>query len=156
MCPIPPRGLLCTQNIRSTHCVPKNTEEDSLYNGTLLGTIMDWPSFVLSLVLGFIFLLLFFYFLLYLRPSFFPPGPPSLPLLGAYPFLSGNGAEKYFGPEVRKQHQLSEKGQIENVQVCSFGPVTGLYAGSYPTIVLNDWPLAKSLFAKEEFCGRLK
>merc|ERR1712032_988509 len=108
------------------------------YRNKLLGTIMDWPSFVLSLVLGFIFLLLFFYFLLYSRPSLFPPGPPSLPLLGAYPFLSGNGAEKYFGPEV-----------------CSFGPVTGLYAGSYPTIVLNDWPLAKSLFAKEEFCGRL-
>merc|ERR1719341_1274291 len=94
---------------------------------------MDWPSFVLSLFLGFIFLLSFFYFLLYSRPSLFPPGPPSLPLIGTYPFLSGNGPEKYFGPEV-----------------CSFGPVTGLYAGSYPTIVLNDWPLAKSLFAKEE------
>merc|ERR1719222_1803560 len=99
---------------------------------------MDWPSFVLSLLLGFLFLLLSFYFVLHSRPSLFPPGPPNLPLLGAYPFLSGNGPEKYFGPEV-----------------CSFGPITGLYAGSYPTIVLNDWPLAKSLFAKEEFCGRL-
>merc|ERR1712032_420043 len=91
-------------------------------SSTPLGRIMDWPSFVLSLFLGFIFLLSFFYFLLYSRPSLFPPGPPSLPLIGTYPFLSGNGPEKYFGPEV-----------------CSFGPVTGLYAGSYPTIVLNNF-----------------
>jgi hypothetical protein len=34
--------------------------------------------------------------------------------------------------------------------------VTGLYIGSYPVIVLNDWPLAKALFAKEEFCGRMR
>ena len=76
--------------------------EDLAYRSTPLGS-MDWPSFVLSLFLGFIFLLLFFYFLLYSRPSLFPPGPPNLPLLGAYPFLSGNGPEKYFGPEVIKQ-----------------------------------------------------
>ena len=80
--------------------------EDSLYNSTPLGRNMDWPPFVLSLVLGFIFLFLFSYFLLFSRPSLFPPGPPSLPLLGSYPFLSGNGPEKFFGPEVRRQHLL--------------------------------------------------
>ena len=80
--------------------------EDLVYSSTPLGRIMDWPSFVLSLFLGFIFLLLFFYFLLYSRPSLFPPGPPSLPLIGTYPFLSGNGPEKYFGPEVIKQNWL--------------------------------------------------
>ena len=137
--------------------------DDSVYTSThsqstpLGRRMMDWPSFVLSLLLGFLFLLLSFYFVLHSRPSLFPPGPPNLPLLGAYPFLSGNGPEKYFGPEVRESNTESfEKGESHNFQVCSFGPITGLYAGSYPTIVLNDWPLAKSLFAKEEFCGRLK
>jgi len=33
--------------------------------------------------------------------------------------------------------------------------VTGLYTGNYPFIVLNDWKLAKSLFAREEFSGRI-
>ena len=41
-------------------------------------------------------------------------------------------------------------------QVCSYGPITGLYVGSYPVVILNDWPLAKALFAKEEFAGRIK
>ena len=78
-----------------------NDIEDLAYRSTPLSRTMDWPSFVLSLFLGFIFLLLFFYFLLFSRPSLFPPGPPSLPLIGTYPFLSGNGPEKYFGPEVK-------------------------------------------------------
>ena len=69
---------------------------------TLLGRTMDWLSFVLSLVLGFVFLLLSFYFLLVSRPSQFPPGPPNLPLIGAYPFLSGCGLEKFFGPQVQE------------------------------------------------------
>merc|ERR1712032_624695 len=101
---------------------------------TLLGTIMDWPSFVLSLVLGFIFLLLFFHFLLYSRPSLFPPGPPSLPLLGAYPFLSGNGTEKYFGPEV-----------------CSFGPVQASMLA--PTLQLSSTtgPLPRVSLQKRSF-----
>ena len=31
-----------------------------------------------------------------------------------------------------------------------------MYMGSYPLVVVNDWPLAKSLFVKEEFSGRIK
>ena len=31
-----------------------------------------------------------------------------------------------------------------------------MYAGSYPLVMINDWKLAKQLFAMEEFCGRLK
>ena len=42
------------------------------------------------------------------------------------------------------------------MQVCSYGPITGMYMGSYPLVVVNDWPLAKTLFAKEEFSGRIK
>jgi hypothetical protein len=34
--------------------------------------------------------------------------------------------------------------------------IAGLYAGSYPLVVINDWKLAKELFAKEVFSGRLR
>jgi hypothetical protein len=37
-----------------------------------------------------------------------------------------------------------------------FLPLAGLYAGSYPMVVINDWKLAKELFAKEVFAGRLR
>ena len=39
--------------------------------------------------------------------------------------------------------------------VASFGPVTGLKTGSYHVAMINDWTLAKQLFSKEEFSGRL-
>ena len=71
------------------------------------------------------------------RPNNFPPGPPHLPIIGSYPFLKGKGLEKIVG-----------------AQVASYGPVTGLFAGSYPLVMINDWKLAKTLFAREEFSGR--
>ena len=73
------------------------------------------------------------------RPARFPPGPLALPIMGSHPFLPGEGAEKY----------VSEK-------ITSYGPVTGLYSGTYPLIVINDWKMAKSLFAREEFSGRIR
>jgi len=72
------------------------------------------------------------------KPAGFPPGPPRIPLAGSVPFLRGIGVEK-----------------IVNSDVASYGPVTGLFAGMYPMIMVNDWKLAKSLFAMEEFSGRL-
>ena len=42
------------------------------------------------------------------KPPLFPPGPPSVPVLGSLPFLPGRGVEKF----------VSE-------YVSSFGPVTG-------------------------------
>jgi len=72
------------------------------------------------------------------KPANFPPGPPAIPILGSTPFLFGKGVEKF----------VSDK-------IASYGPVTGLYAGSYPFIMINDWKLAKSLFLTEEFSGRV-
>ena len=43
------------------------------------------------------------------KPPLFPPGPPSVPVLGSLPFLPGRGVEKF----------VSE-------YVSSFGPVTGM------------------------------
>ena len=73
------------------------------------------------------------------RPPRFPPGPLALPIMGSHPFLPGEGTEKY----------VSEK-------VTSYGTVTGLFSGSYPLIVINDWRMVKSLFAREEFSGRIR
>ena len=73
------------------------------------------------------------------KSSKFPPGPPSVPIFGSLPFMPGRGIEKFVSD-----------------YVASFGPVTGIQAGSYPGVMINDWKLAKSLFSKEEFSGRLR
>ena len=39
--------------------------------------------------------------------------------------------------------------------ICSFGPVTGFSVGQNKVVMINDWSLAKKLFSKEEFSGRL-
>ena len=71
------------------------------------------------------------------KPLNFPPGPPRFPIIGSFPFLKGKGVEKFVGNSV-----------------AAYGPVTGLFAFSYPMVMINDWKLAKTLFAREEFSGR--
>ena len=97
---------------------------------------MDLSDILMTLVL----ILLFKWLIsLFRKPPRFPPGPPTLPLIGSLPFLPGTGTEKF----------VSE-------HVASYGPVTGMVAGSYYVAMVNDWKLAKSLFTKEEFSGRLQ
>ena len=60
-------------------------------------------------------------------------------MIGSLPFLPGTGTERF----------VSE-------YVASYGPVTGLRVGSYNAAMINDWRLAKALFTKEEFSGRLQ
>ena len=90
-------------------------------------------------IIGALFLVILIKHLLKLfsKPKNFPPGPSFVPVLGSYPFLKGNGIER-----------------MVNKEVTSYGPVTGLFAGNYPLVMINDWKLAKALFAKEEFSGR--
>merc|ERR1712215_230632 len=92
----------------------------------------------LVLATSLLVILLNFILSLFRKPNGFPPGPPVVPIAGSLPFLSGIGVEKYVGPGI-----------------VSYGPVTGLFAGSYPFIMINDWKLARNLFNKEEFSGRL-
>ena len=73
--------------------------------------------------------------LVFKRPVRFPPGPPHIPIAGSLPFLFGIGVERYVSPKI-----------------ASYGPVTGMYLGTYPSIMINDWKLAKKLFMMEEFC----
>merc|ERR1719347_298644 len=84
------------------------------------------------------FLVFIFYKYVYKKSLRFPPGPPFIPIAGSLPFLRGIGVEKYVSDTVT-----------------SYGDVTGLHLGNYPFIMINDWKLAKSLFLKEEFSGRI-
>ena len=101
------------------------------------------PAVVMSVTLilatCLLLILIKFIFKLFQKPKGFPPGPPIIPIAGSLPFLKGIGVEKWVSPDV-----------------ASYGPVTGLYSGSYPFIMINDWKLAKSLFLREEFAGRLR
>ena len=92
--------------------------------------------------LTFLFLLTFVFILLFKfsKPPKFPPGPPALPLVGSLPFLpGGTGSERFVSD-----------------YVSSYGPVTGLVTGDYYLAMINDWRLARTLLAKEEFSGRLE
>ena len=98
----------------------------------LLGATLPTVLFLLTLV----FILLF----KFSKPPRFPPGPPALPLVGSLPFLpGGTGIERFVSD-----------------YVSSYGPVTGLVTGDYYLVMINDWRLARTLFAKEEFSGRLE
>ena len=55
-----------------------------------------------------------------------------------------------------KYHVKNDMLRFVSDKVASYGPVTGIFLGSYPTIIINDWKLARSLFLKEEFSGRIR
>ena len=71
----------------------------------------------------------------------FPPGPPSLPFVGSIPFLK------------------KKKGNADSVLDKSFYKIASdmytVWLGSTPLIVIQDFNLAKDLFSREEFCGRI-
>ena len=70
----------------------------------------------------------------------FPPGPPSIPFFGSFPFLdlkNGNSdavLDKAFYRYDKYMYTV--------------------WLGRIPLIVIQDFNLAKELFAREEFCGR--
>ena len=91
-----------------------------------------------------IFLISLLTFIIYQRKfgkyNNLPPGPPSLPIIGSIPFLN------------------KEKGNADATLDKSFynlyPDMYTLWLGSKPLIIINDFNLAKDLFAREEFCGR--
>ena len=97
---------------------------------------MDFTHILFTIVLVIIFKLFLDWFK---KPPNYPPGPSTIPVFGSFPFLPGKDTEKFVSD-----------------YVSSFGPVTGLKVGQYYMAMINDWKLAKSLFAKEEFSGRLQ
>ena len=76
---------------------------------------------------------LFFGLLVYLiykssrKPEKFPPGPPKLPLVGSLPYLGKTGSFAHITMAVVKK----------------YGPVTGLYFGSKPAVIIADFDILK-------------
>ena len=72
-----------------------------------------------------------------IRPGRFPPGPPSLPLLGYVPFLDVRNLARSF-------NRLSRR----------YGDVFSIFLGTTPCVIINSYPLIKEAFEKKEFSGR--
>ena len=93
--------------------------------------------------IGSILIAVLFYLLyqkLYGKYSKLPPGPPSLPIIGSIPFLD------------------REKGNADSTLDKSFynlyPDMYTLWLGDKPFVVIQNFSLAKDLFARDEFCGR--
>ena len=69
-----------------------------------------------------------------------PPGPPYLPILGSIPFL--------------KREKGNGDAMLDNSFHKLYPDMYTLWLGSAPLIVIQDFNLAKDLFARDEFCGR--
>nr|APH81375.1 cytochrome P450 CYP3033A1 [Tigriopus kingsejongensis] len=74
----------------------------------------------------------------YKVPDNFPPGPPSVPLLGVLPFMQGN---------LKDAMQRWRK---------EYGEVVGLHLGSELTVVLSDFDEISNAFKDKRFTGRPK
>ncbi|TRY72357.1 hypothetical protein TCAL_01006 [Tigriopus californicus] len=71
------------------------------------------------------------------RPANFPPGPPSLPLVGYVPFLDVRNIGRSFD-------KLSKR----------YGDVFSVFLGKSPCVVLNSYPVIKEALSMKEFSGR--
>ena len=76
-----------------------------------------------------VFFTLFFYWFLtkFKKHAKFPPGPPKLPIVGSIPFLAVKGGF------IHTLIYVVEK----------FGPVSGIYLGSLPTVIISDYNILK-------------
>ncbi|KAJ8727454.1 hypothetical protein PYW07_001573 [Mythimna separata] len=88
------------------------------------------------------YLILYLYRNAYKRPDNFPPGPPSLPIYGAFWIVLAHG----FSDLSTAFRKLGEKYKTKMIG-CFMGPV--------PTIVVNDPALIKEVLNREEFDGRM-
>ncbi|XP_050562229.1 probable cytochrome P450 304a1 [Spodoptera frugiperda] len=88
------------------------------------------------------YLIIYLYKNAYNRPKNFPPGPPSLPIYGAFWIVLAHG----FTDLASAFKKLGEKYQTK---------ILGLYMGPVPTVVLNDPELIKEMLNREEFDGRM-
>ncbi|KAJ8727453.1 hypothetical protein PYW07_001572 [Mythimna separata] len=88
------------------------------------------------------YLIVYFYRNAYKRPDNFPPGPPSLPVYGAFWIVLAHG----FNDLSTAFKKLGEKYKTK---------VIGCFMGPVPTIVINDPALIKEMLTREEFDGRM-
>ena len=76
-----------------------------------------------------VFFAIFFYWFLkkFKKHAKFPPGPPKLPIVGSMPFLAVKGGF------IRMLINVVDK----------FGPVSGIYLGSLPAVIISDYNILK-------------
>ena len=68
------------------------------------------------------------------KPDKFPPGPPRIPIIGSFTLLPKevrNGKKKF-------QTYMQE----------AYGPISGIYIGGNPSVVLSDFELIKDLYKR--------
>nr|ACZ97412.2 cytochrome P450 CYP304F2 [Zygaena filipendulae] len=71
----------------------------------------------------------------------FPPGPPSLPVYGAFFIVVAYGYRNLAASMIRLGQKYKTK-------------VVGMYLGAFPTVVVNDPDLVKEMLNRPEFDGR--
>lgn len=89
-----------------------------------------------ALVLGIVIVLLIYYWIT-LKPKNFPPGPPSLPLLGSVLFIPKKLLHLTLADWLRK-----------------YGPVVGLFFGSKPAVAICGPREVLEVLRREEFQSR--
>lgn len=84
----------------------------------------------MELVIILIFLTFVYLYLKSVKPKRFPPGPPKLPYLGGIPFV------------------FQDKSLMQTLRklVDNYGPLSGVYFGEKPMIVISDYEMLKSKF----------
>jgi len=94
---------------------------------------------MIELLIAIFFAIYVVYHLFLKTPPNFPPGPPSVPILGSVPFLPKmKGVVAFAGDWITER----------------YGKLVGLKLGPYPVVCIYDYELAKEICAKEEASGR--
>ncbi|XP_068631506.1 probable cytochrome P450 304a1 isoform X2 [Battus philenor] len=93
------------------------------------------------IVFIFIFTVVQLYKNAYKRPHKFPPGPPSLPVYGAYWLLLAKSYNNLADACIKYSKEYKSK-------------VIGMFLGDIPAVVVNDPKLLREVLTREEFDGR--
>ncbi|CAH0407358.1 unnamed protein product [Chilo suppressalis] len=97
---------------------------------------------IIILVAGIAYFAVLSYKNAYKRLENFPPGPPSLPIYGAYWIMLLTVIDNL----AAACWSISKKYNTK---------IVGLYLGQFPTIIINDSAMIKEMLYTEEFDGRL-
>ena len=89
-----------------------------------------------------LFLLLFVFLHLRImkRSKSLPPGPPALPILGSVPFLNTKNGHV--------------QGLVDKTLYHFHPKLCTVWIGFIPTIIIQDYQLAKDICSRDEFSGR--
>nr|WNK22291.1 cytochrome P450 [Athetis lepigone] len=99
------------------------------------------------------YIFVYFYRNAYKRPDNFPPGPPSLPVYGAFWIVLAQLGFKEFIAAIHRFTDLSTA--FKKLGEKYKTKVVGCFLGPVPSVIVNDSKLIKELLNREEFDGRM-